>query len=107
MIRLAELMLKAYADTIAESIVIRSYDKHGNSRDYRRETTEPEKKIISTIIYGGLLAIRSGADKQSVKDACAHIGKLQIPEMNEYDTIYDPIDNYPEMEQISRSGGDK
>ena len=96
MFRLAELVLKAYADTIAESIVIRSYDKNGNSRDYRRDTTDPEKKIISSIIYGGLLAIRSGADKQSVKDACEYIGQLQIPEMSGRDTIYDPIDNYPE-----------
>jgi hypothetical protein len=97
MFRPTEQELKAYADMKAESIVIRSYDKNGNSRDDRRETSESEKKIISTIIYGGLLAIRSGADKQSVKDACEYIGKLQIPEMNGYDTIYNPIGDYPEM----------
>ena len=97
MFRPTEQELKAYAEMKAESIVIRSYDKNGNSSDYRRKTTEPEKKIISTIIYGGLLAIRDGADKQSVKDACEYIGKLQIPEMNGYDTIYNPIDDYPEM----------
>ncbi len=77
--------------------MIRSYDEKGNSSDDRRETTESEKKIISTIIFGGLLAIRDGADRQSVKDACEYIGKLQIPEMNGYDTIYNPIGDYPEM----------
>jgi hypothetical protein len=97
MFKPSEQELKAYAETKASSIVIRSYDKNGNSKDERRETTEPEKKIISTIIFGGLLAIRNGADKQSVKDACEYIGKLQIPEMNGYDTIYNAIGDYPEM----------
>lgn len=92
-----EQELKAYANMKAETIVIRSYDTHGNSNDEKRRTTEPEKKIIATIIFGGLLAIRNGADKQAVQDACEFIGKLQIPEMNAYDTIYSPIGDYPEM----------
>lgn len=97
MFKPTEQELRAYAEMKASSIVIRSYDKNGNSKDERRETTEPERKIITAIIFGGLLAIRNGADKQSVKDACEYIGKLQIPEMNGYDTIYNMIGDYPEM----------
>lgn len=97
MFKPTEQELRAYAELKASSIVIRSYDKNGNSKDERRETTEPERKIITVIILGGLLAIRDGADKQSVKDACEYIGKLQIPEMNGYDTIYNVIGDYPEM----------
>ena len=89
----SEQELKAYAEKKAESIVIRSYDEHG-SNDNRRKSTETEKRIISAIIFGGLLAIRGGADQQSVQDACEYIGKLQIPEMNGYDTIYNPIRDY-------------
>lgn len=96
MFRTTEQELKAYAEKKAESIVIRSYDEHG-SKDERRKTTKTEKRIISAIILGGLLAIRDGADRQSVQDACEYNGKLQIPEMNGYDTIYNPIREYPEM----------
>lgn len=91
-----EKELQIYADDKAKTIVIRSYE-NGNSKDERRSTTEPERKIISDIIFGGLLAIKSGADIQSVKDACEYIGKLQIPEMNGYDTIYIPIGDFPVM----------
>ena len=91
--RVTEQELREYANKKAESITIRSYDENGSSDD-RRKTTETEKKIISTIIFGGLLAIRGGADRQSVQDACEYIGKLQIPEMNGYDTIYNPIRDY-------------
>ena len=90
----SEQELKAYAEKKAESIVIRSYDENGNSSDDRRKTTKQEKEIISTIIFGGLLAIRGGADRQSVQDACEYIGKLQIPAMNGYDTIYNPIGDF-------------
>ena len=89
----SEQELKAYAEKKAESIMIRSYNEHG-SRDERRKTTKTEKRIISAVILGGLLAIRDGADRQSVQDACEYIGKLQIPEMNGYDTIYNPIRDY-------------
>ena len=92
----SEQQLKEYANKKAESIVIRSYDEHG-SKDERRKTTKTEKRIIASIIFGGLLAIRDGADRQSVQDACEYIGNLQIPEMNGYLTIYNPIREYPEM----------
>ena len=93
MFRTTEQELKEYANRRAESIVVRTYNEHG-SRDDRRKTTKTEKRIISAVILGGLLAIRGGADRQSVQDACEYIGKLQIPEMNGYDTIYNPIRDY-------------
>ena len=91
--RATEQELREYANRKAESIVIRSYDEHG-SKDERRKTTKPEKRIIAAVILGGLLAIRDGADKQSVQDACEYVGKLLIPEMNGYDSIYNPIGDY-------------
>ncbi len=66
---ITEQELKEYANKQAETIVIRTYT-NGNSSDDRRATTEAEKQIISSVIYGGLLAIRHGADRQSVKDTC-------------------------------------
>ena len=94
--RVTEQELREYANRKAESITIRSYDEHG-SRDDRRKSTETEKRIISAIIFGGLLAIRDGADRQSVQDACEYVGKLLIPAMNGYDTIYNPIREYREI----------
>lgn len=96
---ITEQELREYADKVAETIVIRTYT-NGNSSDDRRETTAVEKQIISSIIYGGLLAIRSGADKSSVMHTCEYIGNIQMRgvvtdgSMNGYDTIYCPIGNF-------------
>jgi hypothetical protein len=103
MTKFTEQELKAYADMKAETIVIRTYNK-GNSSDDRRDTTDAEKQIISSIIFGGLLAIRHGSDKHSVQDACEYIGNIQMRnvvlegEMNGYDTIYTAIREFPEMQ---------
>jgi len=92
--------LRFYAEKQAETIVIRTYDERGNSNDDRRASTEAEKQIISSIIYGGLLAIRSGADEKSVADACEYIGNIQmrnvvkVGRMNGYDSIYRPIRDF-------------
>jgi hypothetical protein len=100
--KFTEQELKAYAEMKAETIVIRTY-KNGNSDDERRDSTPEEKKIIESVIYGGLLAIRSGVDKQSVKHACEYIGNIFMKdivtegEMNGYDSIYNPIGEFPEM----------
>jgi hypothetical protein len=94
--RVTEQELREYANKRAESIVVRTYNEHG-SRDDRRKTTKTEKRIISAVILGGLLAIRDGADRQSVQDACEYVGKLLIPAMNGYDTIYNPIREYREI----------
>jgi hypothetical protein len=92
-----EQKIMEYASMRAETIVIRSYDEEGNSYDNRRATTEAERKIIESIIHGGLLAIQCGSDKQGVMDACEYIGDIMIPKMNGYDSVYNPIREYPEM----------
>ena len=90
-----EKELKAFAEEKAKTIVVRTYDENGNSNDERRATTEPERKIIYTIIYGALLAIRNNnSSEQTAKDTAEFIGNLQIPEMNGYDTIYIPISKF-------------
>jgi hypothetical protein len=104
--RPTEQELRAYAEMKAETIVIRTWsgkEYKSNSSDDRRDTTLEEKKIIESVIFGGLLAIRSGADKSSVKHACEYIGnilmegKITEGRMNGYDSIYNPIGEYPEM----------
>ena len=93
MTKFTEQELKEYAQEQSKTIVIRTYE-NGNSKDEKRKATKSESKIIKSIIFGGLLAINSGANVQSVADTGEYIGNLQIPEMNSYDTIYNPIKNH-------------
>jgi hypothetical protein len=89
-----ETELKAYADQVSNSIVIRTYE-NGHSNDERRITTRPEKQIIFSVVYGALLSINNGANIQSAKDCAEFIGDQLIPSMNGYDTIYCPIASFP------------
>ena len=98
---ITEQELREYAEKQAETIVIRTYDEKGNSNDDRRASTEAEKRILSSIIYGGLLAIWSGsADAKSVAAACEYIGYIQMRNvvtagrMNGYDSVYRPIRDF-------------
>lgn len=91
-----EQELKEYAEKRAETIVVRTYDENGNSRDTRRKATPDESHMISRIILGALLAIRSDADVQVAADTAEYIANLLMRdrpdgEMNGYDTIYNPI----------------
>lgn len=90
MLNFTEQELKEFAKEQAKTITIRIYID-GNSKDITRNTSKPEAKIIETIIYGGLLAIRDNGDVRSIIDACEYIAKLQIPEMNGYHSIYLPM----------------
>jgi len=92
--RKSEQDLKEYATKQAETIVIRTYE-NSNSQDERRLATKREKKIIQSIVYGGLLSIHIGSDVQSVADACEYIAKLQLPDINGYLTVYLPIKQFP------------
>jgi len=103
MLKFSEQELKEYAEKQAETIVIRNY-KNGCSSDNRRKSTEEEKKIIGSIIFGGLLSIRwghkSSNEINAILDTCEFIGNLQMRElvndgeMNGYDTIYLPLQNW-------------
>jgi hypothetical protein len=94
---MTEQQLKEYAQEKSKSIVIRSYHE-GNSKDERRPTTKSEAQIIENIIFGALLAIRSGrntfAEVQAAKDTAEYTGNLFIPGMNGYDSIYNPIGDF-------------
>jgi DNA-binding GntR family transcriptional regulator len=95
-----EQELRQYAEKQAETIVVRTHDENGNSRDTRRKAMQYESHIISRIILGALLAILSGADKQTAADTAEYIGILLMRyrhdgEMNSYDTIYLPIKSFP------------
>jgi len=103
---ITEQEIREYAEKQAETIVIRTYDEKGNSNDDRRASTEDEKRILFSIIYGGLLAIRSGADEKSVAAACEYIGYIQMRNvvtdgrMNGYDSIYRPIRDFDSSRRV-------
>lgn len=92
--------LEEKANEIASTIVIRSYDEHGNSHDDRRESTEEERKVLKALAEAAMLAYRSDGIYHNVKqeDCCdsiisaieyACIGLL--PQANCYDSIYTPL----------------
>ena len=89
--------LKQIAESISESIMIRTYT-NGSSNDERRETTLEEKSIIYKIAYGALLGLNWGEDcrrsriaEQKIIDTAEFQIGLFIPECNGYDTIYIPL----------------
>lgn len=77
--------------------VERSYEvverkmENGNTKDFKRLATAKEQAIVEKILFGGLLAINSGTNKQGVMDACEYIGMLFLPKLNTYDTIYNQL----------------
>ncbi len=91
-----EQQLKEIARDIAGSIVIRDYI-NGNSRDTRREATEPEKEIIRNIAYGAMLAYGYREHNLEGILAMAEFTLHQfISNCNCYDTIYIPLRNVTE-----------
>lgn len=92
----SEKELKEFANEQSKTIVIRTY-VDGCSYDTPRKSTKREQTIIQAVIYGALLAIEHGADKQSVKDSSEFTADILLPEMNGYDTIYNRIEKYFEI----------
>ena len=83
--------LRRYASENAKTLVIRTYED-GDSKDTRRKSTKKEQGIIAAIIFGGLLGLRmNGSDHHSILATCEFIAMTQCPQMNTYDTIYQPI----------------
>ena len=91
-----ETQLKEIARDISGSIVIRDY-VNGNSRDTRREATDPEKEIIRNIAYGAMLAYRFRIHEiEGILDMAEFTLRQFIPNCNCYDTIYIPLRNVTE-----------
>ena len=88
--------MKEIARDISGSIVIRDYI-NGNSRDTRRETTEPEKEIIRNIAYGAMLAYSfDNTEISGVLHMAEFVLQQFIRNCNTYDTIYIPLRNVTE-----------
>ena len=94
MTRATEQELREYARENAKTIIIRSYVE-GSSRDTERRSTKKERLIIESIIFGALVAIRNGAEKQTAKDTAEFISHGLLPDVNGYDTIYNRIGDCP------------
>ena len=89
----SEYALKNEARKAAQTLSIRSYD-NGSSKDTRRNSTPDEANVITNCIYGALLTIKSNATIEAQKpamDAAEMIADLSIPNLNGYDSVYDPV----------------
>ncbi len=93
----SETILKAMAEKISQSIMIRNY-VNGNSNDTRRKTSSVEQEIIYKIAFGALLGlnygekVRSNRDmEQAIVDTVEFIIGEFIGDCNGYDTIYIPL----------------
>ena len=90
--------LREIAEKIAETIVIRSYDERGNSRDDRRPTDGQERITLRDIAFGALLTLNYGETfrrERIAEDAIIETAEftvdLLIPGVNGYDSIYIPL----------------
>lgn len=96
-----ETELREYATEQSKTIVIRTYT-NGNSDDTRRKATKAEQHITFSCIYGALLSINNGRDKQSCMDTAEFAANLLFKkglthegkQPNNYDSVYCPIYNY-------------
>jgi len=94
---IADSELKAMAEKISRSIMIREY-MNGNSTDTRRKTSSAEQDIIYKIAFGALLGLNYGEKtrssreiEQAIVDTVEFILDLFISDCNGYDTIYIPL----------------
>ena len=107
--------INEYAENVADTIVIRGYNR-GSSYDNRRTTTEAEKAVIKSVISGALHSVRyAGIDGhgkkfcfdsilQAAADTAEFIGDNLLDKagksvngdegVNGYDTFYLPIKNF-------------
>lgn len=84
--------IENFADETATTIVIREYI-NGNSKDFRRETTNDEYFTLYTLSKAAMLAY--GHDENANIDSILNTVEFAlhgfIPEANTYDSIYIPI----------------
>lgn len=93
---------KEYAESVSNTITIRTYDK-GSSDDTTRKSTKKEKEILTNIIFGALLAIKNhkldGIAVQAAKDTAEFTADLMIPHINGYLSVYNKIGKFVAMYQ--------
>lgn len=92
-----ETRLRELANTIADTMVERTYD-NGNSCDTRRKTNGEERIVLYNVAFGALLALNWGeshrgtrGEEQAIIDAAEFTIDLFLPHCNGYDTIYNPL----------------
>ena len=90
--------LKAIAEEISETIVIRTY-VNGTSHDKRRGSTEAEKRALYNIAFGALLGLNYGEwvrgnrnAAEAIINAAEFSIKQFIPNCNGYDSMYIPLE---------------
>ena len=96
---LTEDALREIADTISETIVIRTYIT-GCSCDTRRPATAQEKECLYKVIYSALLTLNDGCENRgnpvadrAIVDTAEFMIRLLIPDCNGYDSVYIPLND--------------
>lgn len=89
-----ESELQAIATANAQTVIIRTYDERGNSTDTQRATTKTERKILTAVLFGALLAANNhpNIEEDSKIIATAEFTALQlINNINTYNSVYIPL----------------
>lgn len=93
---------KEYAESVSNTITIRTYD-NGSSDDTTRKSTKKEKEILTNIICGALFTIRvhnlNSIAVQAAKDTAEFTADLMLPYINGYDSVYNKIGDFVEQYQ--------
>lgn len=96
---------ETWLDENTQTVIIRSYDNNGNSKDTIKIATEEEKKALRAILVGAIHCARqNGMDKQTIADTAEYIAINMCFEneweWNSYDTVYTRIKKrFAEMEE--------
>ena len=97
-IHLPEETINLLADAIASKITIRTWTG-GTSHDVTTTPTAAQRKTVKNVAKGALLGLRWGEDtranvggrEQAIIEAVEFILLCSLPDVNSYDTIYNPL----------------
>jgi len=107
---LPESVLRSVAESIASRVTFRMYI-NGNSHDVMKKSTASVRSAIYPVAYGALLGLNYGEEGRSSAPAERAILTSSeftlmhlLPDVNTYDTIYNPLRAALELWRLSSGG---